>query len=168
MTENDDHRSITMSRIVTPEKANFTGDMHGGYLLQFLDEVAYTCAVRYCGHYVVTLSVDHVLFKQPIHVGELVTCYANINYVGRTSMEIGMKVTAENLETHNIRHTNSCYFTMVAIDDHKKPTAVKPLEIKTNLDRRRHEEAVMRKEMARTFAEEHKRRKTLLKSQFEK
>src|SRR3989338_7057112 len=155
MTENDDHRSITMSRIVTPEKANFTGDMHGGYLLQFLDEVAYTCAVRYCGHYVVTLSVDHVLFKQPIHIGELVTCYANINYVGRTSMEVGIKVLSENLETGIVRHTNSCYFTMVAMDKDQKPTAVKPLEIRNSLDRRRSEEAIVRKEMMLSFSQEH-------------
>ena len=84
MNETDDRRSLTMSEVMTPEKSNFAGNIHGGYLLQMLDKVAYACAARYSGHYVVTLSVDQVLFKQPIHVGELVTCLANINFVGRS------------------------------------------------------------------------------------
>ena len=113
--DQDDRRTLTMSEVMTPEKANFAGNIHGGHLLQLLDKVAYACAARYSGHYVVTLSVDQVIFKQPIHVGELVTCHANINYVGRTSMEVGIKVTAENLETGETRHTNSCYFNMVAL-----------------------------------------------------
>ena len=75
-----DRRSLTMSEVMMPEKANFAGNIHGGYLLQLLDRVAYACAARYSGHYVVTLSVDQVMFKKPIHVGELITCYANINY----------------------------------------------------------------------------------------
>ncbi|HLD84216.1 MAG TPA: acyl-CoA thioesterase [Coxiellaceae bacterium] len=155
----EDRRSLTMSLIVTPEQANLAGNMHGGHLLQFLDEVAYTCAARYCGLYVVTLSVNQVLFKKPIHVGELIMCYANINHVGHTSIEVGIKVLAENLETGNVRHTNSCYFTMVALNKNGKPTKVKPLELRNELDRRRNEEAVIRKEIAEAFAQEHRKRK---------
>ena len=93
--------------------ANFIGNVHGGDLLKMLDQVAYACASRYSGSYVVTLSVDQVMFREPIYVGELVTFAASINYVGRTSMEIGIRVEAENVQARTIRHTNSCYFTMV-------------------------------------------------------
>ena len=86
-----------MTVLVTPDMANFSGNMHGGELLKLLDKVAYTCAMRYSGHYAVTLSVDNVLFKEPIHIGELVTCLATINYTGNTSMEIGIKVVAEDI-----------------------------------------------------------------------
>lgn len=163
-----DRRSLTMSEVMTPEKANFAGNIHGGYLLQLLDKVAYACAARYSGHYVVTLSVDQVIFKQPIHVGELVTCYANINYVGRSSMEVGIKVVAENLETGDVRHTNSCYFTMIALDKNQKPATVKSLEMRNALDRRRNEEARMRKETALNTVKEHEKRRQALKAQFEK
>ncbi|HLB56060.1 MAG TPA: acyl-CoA thioesterase [Coxiellaceae bacterium] len=166
MSETDDRRSLTMSEVMTPEKSNFAGNIHGGYLLQMLDKVAYACAARYSGHYVVTLSVDQVYFKQPIHVGELVTCLANINFVGRSSMEVGIKVIAENLETAEVRHTNSCYFTMVALDKNHKPASVKPLVMRNALDRRRNEEAIMRKEIALKVAQEHLKRKQALKAQF--
>ncbi len=162
----DDRRSLVMSEVMTPEKANFAGNIHGGNLLQFLDKVAYACAARYAGHYVVTLSVDQVLFKSPIHVGELITCYANVNYVGKTSMEIGIKVVAENLETGAIRHTNSCYFNMVALDKNSKPVAIKPLEIRNDLDRRRFEESLARKQMMMAYSKEHETRKVQLKAQF--
>lgn len=168
MDVTDDRRALTVSEIMTPEKANFAGNIHGGHLLQLLDKVAYACAARYSGHYVVTLSVDQVIFKQPIHLGELITCYANVNYVGRTSMEIGIKVDAENLETGEIRHTNSCYFTMVALDKNSKPVMVKPLVLRDDTDRRRNEEAIMRKEVALMVRQEHGRRKQALKEQFKK
>jgi acyl-CoA hydrolase len=145
--ENDQH-SLTMSEIMTPEKVNFSGNIHGGHILKLVDQVAYACAARYSGCYVVTLSVDQVIFKQPVYVGELVTCHASINYVGRTSMEVGIKVVAENLISGERRHTNSCYVTMVAVDEKLKPVAVKPLVIseanKTAL--RRQAEAKMRRE----------------------
>lgn len=164
----DDRRSLTMSEVMTPEKANFAGNIHGGHLLQLLDRVAYACAARYSTHYVVTLSVDQVLFKRPIHLGELITCYANVNYVGRTSMEVGIKVVAENLETGEMRHTNSCYFTMVALDKDSKPVTIKPLEMRNDTDRRRYEESIARKQMMLSYSQEHEHRKQLLKAQFEK
>ena len=83
---------LSMTVLMTPDMANFSGNVHGGTLLKYLDEVAYACASRYAGCYVVTLSVDQVIFRQPIHVGELVTFLASVNYTGRTSMEVGIKV----------------------------------------------------------------------------
>ncbi len=134
-----------MTELVSPSLANFSGNMHGGELLKLLDKVAYTCAMRFSGHYAVTLSVDNVLFKEPIHIGELVTCLATINYTGRSSMEIGIKVVAENIQQKTVRHTNSCYFSMVALQD-GKPTAVPTLDIKSDEQRRRWNKAVKRKE----------------------
>src|SRR5690606_30635477 len=110
------NNQLTMTVLMTPDKANFSGNVHGGTLLQYLDEVAYACASRYAGGYVVTLSVDQVIFRQPIHVGELVTFLASVNYTGHSSMEIGIKVITENIHQRSVRHTNSCFFTMVAVD----------------------------------------------------
>lgn len=86
-----------------------------------LDQVAYACGARYAGCYVVTLSVDQVMFRQHIHVGELVTFLASVNYTGNSSMEIGIKVIAEDIRTQAVRHANSCFFTMVAVDEEKPP-----------------------------------------------
>jgi len=155
-----------MSEVMTPEKANFAGNIHGGHLLLLLDRVAYACAARYSGCYVVTLSVDSVLFKEPIYVGELVRCHANINFVGRTSMEVGIKVIAENLQTQQERHTNSCFYTMVAVDAERHPVAVKPLELTNALDRRRFAEAEIRRAMRRQMASEHAACRAKLKQDF--
>ncbi|KAF1054628.1 MAG: putative acyl-CoA thioester hydrolase [Stenotrophomonas maltophilia] len=140
------HHQLTMSVLMTPDKANFSGNVHGGALLKLLDEVAFACAKRYAGRYVVTLSVDQVVFREPIHVGELVTFLAAVNYTGRTSMEIGVKVMTENIHKREVRHTNSCYFTMVAMDETMHPVAVKPLQPDTAQERRRFAQAQMRRE----------------------
>ncbi len=145
MNEQDTNTSLVMSEIMPPQAANFSGHVHGGHLMLFLDQVAYACAARYAGQYVVTLSVDQVLFKKPIMVGELVTFYASVNYVGTSSMEIGIKVVAENLLTREKRHTNTCYFTMVAVDEHGKSVAVPPLNPQTQLEKYRFNEAKLRK-----------------------
>lgn len=149
MTHNpldSERRSLTMTEIMTPDMANFYGNVHGGHLLKLLDHVAYVCASRYSGKPTVTLSVDQVLFKKPIHVGELVTFHASVNYVGNTSMEIGIRVEAENFLTNEIRHTNTSYFTMVAIDTNGKPTKVAPLTIRNETEQRRFNEALLRKQ----------------------
>lgn len=130
---------------MTPDMANFIGNVHGGDLLKMLDQVAYACASRYSGNYVVTLSVDQVMFREPIYVGELVTFAASVNYVGRTSMEIGIRVEAEDVRARTVRHTNSCYFTMVAIDDNGKPTPIPALDIQTPLQQCRFDAALERK-----------------------
>ncbi|EPQ5302891.1 TPA: acyl-CoA thioesterase [Pseudomonas aeruginosa] len=132
---------LTMSVLMTPDKANFSGNVHGGALLKLLDEVAFACAKRYAGRYVVTLSVDQVIFREPIHVGELVTFLASVNYTGRTSMEVGVKVMTENIHERTVRHTNSCFFTMVAMDDQRRPVAVRPLEPETAIEKRRYAQA---------------------------
>ncbi|OHX20545.1 acyl-CoA thioesterase [Chromobacterium sphagni] len=139
-------RELVMSVLMTPDMANFSGNVHGGVLLKLLDQVAYACASRYAGRYVVTLSVDQVLFKQAIHVGELVTFFASVNHVGRTSMEVGIKVVAENIQQRSLRHTNSCYFTMVAFED-GKAVAVPPLALDTPDQQRRFRGAEMRKQL---------------------
>lgn len=141
--------TIDMTVLVTPDMSNFGGKMHGGELLKLLDKVAYTCAMRYCGSYVVTLSVDKVLFKEPVAIGELVSLKAAVNYTGRTSMEVGIRVVAENLETGSVRHTNSCYFTMVAVDKAGNPTEVPTLTPSTELEQRRWEEALQRRKNSR-------------------
>lgn len=137
---------LTMSILMTPDYANFTGNVHGGDLLKMLDQVAYACASRYSGSYVVTLSVDQVIFREPIHVGELVTFLASVNYVGKTSMEIGIRVQAENIQNRTVRHTNSCYFTMVAVDKDGRPTTVPALDIKNEMQTCRFNAAKSRKE----------------------
>jgi acyl-CoA hydrolase len=132
------------------------GHVHGDAILKLLDHVAYAYAARYCKNYVVTASLDQVIFKELIKVGKLVTFLANVNYVGRTSMEIGIKVTAENLATQEARHTNSCYFTMVAKKEDDSLCAVPPLEIETEIDGRLFETGKMRKEMRDEIMERNK------------
>jgi acyl-CoA hydrolase len=142
---------LTMTVLMTPDMANFAGNVHGGTILKFLDQVAYACASRYAGRYVVTLSVDQVMFRQPIYVGELVTFLASVNHTGRSSMEVGIKVLAENIRTQELRHANSCFFTMVAVDDERKPVAVPVLHPVTPEQQRRHACAEMRKQLRHEF-----------------
>ncbi|MBS0356063.1 MAG: acyl-CoA thioesterase [Proteobacteria bacterium] len=140
---------LTMTVLMTPDMANFSGNVHGGAILKLLDQVAYACAARYSGCYVVTLSVDQVMFRQPIHVGELVTFLASVNYTGNSSMEIGVKVIAEDIRTQVVRHANSCFFTMVAVDENRKPVSVPPLRAFTPDEKRRYQAAQARKELRR-------------------
>ncbi|HZV67209.1 MAG TPA: acyl-CoA thioesterase [Telluria sp.] len=137
---------LTMTVLMTPDMANFAGNVHGGTILKYLDSVAYACASRYSGSYVVTLSVDQVMFLQPIHVGELVTFLASVNYTGNSSMEVGIRVITENIQQRQVRHANSCYFTMVAVDAERKPVKVPPLVTVTAEQRARFEKAAQRKQ----------------------
>ena len=97
-----------------PSHTNFSGKIHGGYILALLDQIAFACASKYSGFYCVTASVDTVNFLNPIEIGELVTMKASVNYVGKTSMIVGIRVEAENIQTGVVKHCNSSYFTMVA------------------------------------------------------
>ncbi|MEE8264509.1 MAG: acyl-CoA thioesterase [Gammaproteobacteria bacterium] len=144
---NRQETNLSMTVLMAPDMANFAGNVHGGAILKLLDQVAYACAARYSKSYVVTVSVDQVFFKQPIHVGELVTFQASVNYVGRSSMEIGIRVEAENVQTKETRHTNSCYLTMVALGEDGKPIEVPPLSIETAVEKERYEAAKLRKAM---------------------
>ena len=102
-TMNLSNHELSMTVLMTPDMANFAGNVHGGTILKLLDQVAYACASRYAGRYVVTLSVDQVTFRQPVHVGELVTFLASVNYTGTTSLEVGIKVITENIQAHLVR-----------------------------------------------------------------
>lgn len=148
--------TLTMTVLMTPDKANFSGNVHGGTLLKYLDEVAYACASRYAGSYVVTLSVDQVTFRQPVHVGELVTFLASVNYTGRTSIEIGIKVITEDIHKKLVRHTNSCFFTMVGIDEHGKTVEVPKFIPSTADEIRRFANAEQRRAIRLELAERYK------------
>ena len=143
---------LTMTVLMTPDTANFAGNVHGGTILKLLDQVAYACASRYAARYVVTLSVDQVMFRQPIHVGELVTFMAAVNHTGTSSMEVGIKVMTENIRTQETRHANSCFFTMVAVGDDRKPVAVPALQPVTPDERRRHAAAEVRRQLRQEYA----------------
>jgi uncharacterized protein (TIGR00369 family) len=108
---------VTISQLMLPSYTNFSGKIHGGYILSLLDQIAFASASKFSGHYCVTASVDTVDFLNPIEVGELVTMKASVNYVGKSSMIIGIRVEAENIQTGKIKHCNSSYFTMVAKDE---------------------------------------------------
>lgn len=140
---------LSMTVLMTPDTANFSGNVHGGIILKLLDQVAYACASRYAGRYVVTLSVDQVMFRQSIQVGELVTFLSSVNHTGSSSMEVGIKVIAEDIRNRVVRHVNSCFFTMVAVDEERKPVPVTPLEPGSPDEIRRHVGAQLRKQMRR-------------------
>ncbi len=152
--------TLSMTVLMTPDNANFSGNVHGGTLLKHLDEVAYACASRFAGSYVVTLSVDQVTFRQPIHVGELVTFLASVNYTGRTSIEVGIKVITENIRDKLVRHTNSCFFTMVAIDDQGQSIEVPTLTPVSEDQIRRFANAQERRAIRVELAERYKALKT--------
>jgi acyl-CoA hydrolase len=148
MSETDEHpRRLELTSLMTPDMANFSGKVHGGALLKLLDEVAYSCAARYSGHYVVTLLLDDAMFRAPVHVGELVTFKASVNHVGRTSMDIGIRVIAANPRTRVERHVMSCFFVMVAMTDDGKPTEVPRFTPKTPDELRRWQDAERRREL---------------------
>jgi uncharacterized protein (TIGR00369 family) len=127
----------TMSELMMPHMANNLGHVFGGVILSLVDRVAAAAAIRHARQSCVTVSVDRVDFHEPIHVGEFVVAHASVNLVGRTSLEVGVRIEAENLITGVKRHTNSCYVTFVAIDASGRPTPVRPLLLETDEDRRR-------------------------------
>jgi uncharacterized protein (TIGR00369 family) len=134
-----------MSELMMPQHANIMGNVFGGVLLSLVDRVAAVAAIRHARQQCVTVSVDKVNFKEPIRVGELVTAMARVNFTGRTSMEIGVKVIAENVLTGERRHTNSCYLTYVALDDHGHPTQVPAIVPETVDEKRRYDRAAKRR-----------------------
>jgi acyl-CoA hydrolase len=150
-----DERTLTITEIMTPDMANFGGKVHGGAILKLMDRVAYACAARYSKHYCVTLSFDHVLFARPIEVGEMVSIFACVNYVGTSSMEIGLRVVSENITSGSTQHTNTSYVTMVAVDDDHKPIKIKPLALNTDTEKRRFKNAEFRKQLRREYYDKH-------------
>ena len=128
---------VTISELMLPSHTNFSGKIHGGYILSLLDQIAFACASKFSGNYCVTASVDTVDFLNPIEVGELVTMKASVNYVGKSSMIIGIRVEAENIRTGKIKHCNSSYFTMVSKDTDGKNALVPGLILSNYVEIRR-------------------------------
>jgi uncharacterized protein (TIGR00369 family) len=136
-----------------PSYANFGGKIHGGILLSLMDKVSYACASKHAGAYCVTVSADKVEFLEPVEVGELVSLHASVNYVGRSSMIIGIRVEAQNVKSGIVKHTNSSYFTMVAKGDDDKPCLVPELILETREDARRFIEAMFMRQIKQSLKE---------------
>jgi acyl-CoA hydrolase len=126
--------------------ANSAGYVHGGVVMKLCDEAAGIAAVRHCGGRVVTAAMDRMAFLHPVHIGDLVTCRSQVNAVWRTSMEVGVRVEAEDPRIGERRHTSTAYLTMVALDDDGRPTQVPELQVETEDERRRQREAELRRE----------------------
>lgn len=135
---------VQTAQVMLPPDANPAGNIHGGSIMKLIDTTAGIVATRHCRTNVVTASMDRLDFYQPVFIGELVILRAAINYAGSTSLEVGVRVEAENLMTGKIRHTNSAYLTLVALDEDRKPTKVPPLIAETAEEKRRFEEGKLR------------------------
>lgn len=156
------YSQTTLTELMIPSYANFGGKIHGGILLSLMDKVAYACAAKHAGNYCVTVTVDGVNFLQPVEVGELVSLLASVNYVGNTSLMVGIKVISENVKSGFVKHTNTSYFTMVAKGDDDKPTQVPGLKLVSREDARRFLEAIKRRELSRRYQTELANSKTIL------
>lgn len=137
---------VTISELMLPSHSNFNGKIHGGYILSLLDQIAFACASKHSGCYCVTASVDTVDFLKPIEIGELVTMKASVNYIGSSSMVIGIRVEAENIQTGEIKHCNSSYFTMVAKDSSGSSVKVPGLILRSKDEIRRFAKSIKRYE----------------------
>lgn len=144
-----DYSRTTITELMIPSFANFSGKVHGGILLSLMDKVAYVCASKHSGAYCVTVSVDGVEFKEPVEVGELVSLSASVNYVGNSSMIIGIRVESLKPKSGDKKHTNSCYFTMVAKDEDGSLMTVPRLVLETPEDVRRFYDGRILKKMRR-------------------
>ncbi len=140
---------ITISQLMLPSHSNFSGKIHGGYILSLMDQIAFACASKHSEAYCVTASVDKVDFLKPIEVGELVTLKASVNHVGKTSMVVGLRVEAENIQTGTIKHCNSSYFTMVAKNKEGKSIAIPGLILENKTAIRRFVRSIIRKDEAK-------------------
>jgi acyl-CoA hydrolase len=149
---------VEMAQVMLPVDANLAGNVHGGSIMKLIDTAAGIVAIRHCRANVVTASMDRLDFHEPVFIGELVILRASINYVGETSMEIGVRVEAENLMTGEVRHTNSAYLTMVALDENRKPMRVPRIVPETGDERRRFEEGKMRAERRKDLRKQKRKR----------
>jgi len=143
-----------ITELMIPAYSNFGGKIHGGVLLSLMDKVAYVCAAKHAGNYCVTASIDTVDFLQPVEVGELVSLMASVNYVGNTSVVVGIRVISENIKTNEIKHTNTSYFTMVAKDENNDLVQIPGLILEDREDVRRFIEARRRKEIKQNYRKE--------------
>ncbi|CAH8290399.1 uncharacterized protein (TIGR00369 family) [Mariniflexile fucanivorans] len=140
---------ITITQLMLPTNSNFSGKIHGGYILSLMDQIAFACASKHSRNYCVTASVNKVDFLNPIEVGELVTLKASINYTGRTSMVIGVRIESENIQTGEKKHCNSSYFTMVAKDENGENVPVPGIILDTKDKVRRFARSIARQEQAK-------------------
>ncbi len=137
---------VTLHHFMLPQHANPLGNVHGGVIMRLVDEAAGLCAMRHAQRPAVTIAIDSMTFYSPVRVGELVTLNASLNWVGHTSMEVGVRVVAENPLTGERTHTNSAYLVLVALDDDGQPVKVPPLILETDEERRRWAEAEARQQ----------------------
>lgn len=159
LADESDYKTVgfsqtTITELMIPSYSNFGGKIHGGILLSLMDKVAYVCAAKHAGNYCVTASIDTVDFLQPVEVGELVSLMASVNYVGKTSLVVGIRVVSENIKNNSVMHTNTSYFTMVAKDDNNKPVKVPGLILENREQVRRFIEARRRKEIKQSYMKE--------------
>ncbi|MFV0565080.1 MAG: acyl-CoA thioesterase [Flavobacteriaceae bacterium] len=140
---------VTITQLMLPSHSNFSGKIHGGHILNLMDQIAFACASKHSGYYCVTASVNRVDFLNSIEVGELVTLMASVNYTGRTSMVIGLRVESENIQTGEKKHCNSSYFTMVAKDKNGKNMPVPGIILNTADSVRRFARSVERQEQSK-------------------
>ncbi|GGO79972.1 acyl-CoA thioesterase [Marinobacterium nitratireducens] len=144
-----------LKELMVPSYANFGGKVHGGQILSLMDKIAYTCAATHARCYCVTASIDSVDFLNPVEVGELLTLYASVNYVGKSSMEIGIKVVSEDFHQGIVKETNTSYFTMVAVDEKtRKPAPVPGLILEDDAEIKRFLEGKMRRKFKQHYKEE--------------
>lgn len=139
--------AVILAQRMNPLDANSAGNVHGGVIMKLIDTAAGTVAQRHSRSNAVTASIDRLDFHHPVFIGDLLTLKASMNYAGNTSMEIGVRVEAEDLITGNIRHTASAYLTFVALDDAGRPLSIPPLILETEEERRRNREAKSRREL---------------------
>lgn len=140
---------VSITELMLPVHSNFSGKIHGGHILNLMDQAAFACASRHSGNYCITASVNRVDFLCPVEVGELLTLKASINYTGRTSMVIGLHVESENIQTGEIKHCNSSYFTMVAKDEKGKNTKIPGLILDSEESIRRFTRSIARQEQSK-------------------
>jgi acyl-CoA hydrolase len=145
------YSTTTITELMIPSYANFGGKIHGGLILSLMDKVAYACAAKHAGGYCVTVSMNGVDFLAPVEVGDLVSLIGSVNYVGTSSMVVGIKVISENVVTGKKTHTNTSYLTMVAKDEDGKPRQVPKLVLETKMCIRRFLEAKKRREFIKEF-----------------
>jgi len=138
--------SITIVQQMTHLDANLAGNVHGGTIMKLIDNTAGMVAIRHAGRNCVTASLDRLDFHQPVFVGDLLRVLASINYAGRTSMELGVRVEAENYITGEVRHTASAYLTFVCLDEHGKPVEIPEILFESEIEKRRNREAAERRE----------------------
>ncbi len=144
---------VTLAVGMNPADANPLGDVHGGQIMKLVDEAGGLCAIRHARRPTVTVAMDSMTFLSPVKVGDLVTFRASINWIGRTSMEVGIRVEAENVMTGEVTHTNSAYLVYVALDENGRPTPVPPLIVESHEEQRRWDEGARRQEHRLTRAQ---------------